>query len=363
MKTVFKYAINYSVNFAKTVITGLVCLFPIVIHSIEGTAIGKCNIINANIFFRRLFVRTKEGRSFYLKVYRDDENALRCIQNWLEVISYYDAANVFILCDSIYLKKMILEKCRFPDHVYLEFMRTRKGYLKSVCKNLHSKSRRWRNAAYAHILPFYHSSKQNTKQHWDIDADDTMFLLNPDKTYSIMKSVENIATDNDISAFSLDMWRSRSKAKYWTFGVLFVNDIVDYCSIFNANKDKTWMESYSNSKLERFYNTDWFFTYLKDNKIAKIESFYVKNASFVHWGANCLSSPIYGGYYRWTEDRLIFPILKYIFKDDELGDLDTYDCIQVDINLTGNESSEYLRNHYGVLDDYERRRFGLYDHI
>lgn len=298
-----------------------------------------------------------------MKVYRDDDIAITCIQNWLDVINEFDNPDIYIVCDSRYLKMEILHKCHFPDSGNLTFMRSRERAIKGICRNLHSKSIRWRNATYAHIIPFWHAKQNSIDHHWDLDADDTMFLLSSKETAIILKQAEKQAEEQGIEAYSLDMWRSRTKGRYWTFGVLYIRNNNRFYSFFENNHDKSWMKRYEDRQLERFYNIDWYFTYLKEEEMAKIETFYVENSMFAHLGANCLSNPIYGALYKWKNGVLHYPIIENFYGDDSLAANLITNCNKIDIGLKGDEQKEFLCNKFGRISDFERRRFGLLNHI
>lgn len=282
---------------------------------------------------------------FYLKVNRQAEYTLMCIQHWLNILGRMNA-KIYFVCDNVYLERDIVRALVFPlsDVEIIPSMRKR---LSNIARNLYTAG--WGNATYAHLTPFYHAKDNGYEHYWTIDADDTSFLLNPGRVCSILEKAEKLANTEGISALSLDMWRTRTLGRHWSFGIVYVNDNVNFCQVFEDTKNMDWMRNFSD--LDVVYNLDWFFNYLKHYREIKIESFYPDNCMFIHWG-NFLRQPLFSSVYIWKNGKLIFPILRYVYQNERLGIYDIAECYKISINATIEEGTCFLENEFA--------KFGLF---
>ena len=311
--------------------------------------------------FGKLVSHTKtqtihHGPVFYYKINRLTEYALMCIQNWL-TITYYMDGEFYFVCDNELLEREIVRKCCFRDGD-IKFMPSRRRELKSIAKNLWTGN--WEMATYAHLTPFYHARENNIKEFWAIDGDDTMFFLYPEHMVKVLNQAQNISRENEISAFSLDMHWSQMKGRHWSLGVLFINNTVDFCDIFEKVSDLSWTIPYK--EIDDVFNLDWFFNYIRDNKIAKVETFYVENSYFCHWFPNILRYIIGGNVCYWSKMKVIYPIIRDVYKNSTVGEIDIVNSYKIDIGVELEDGLKFLENEVSILHNFSqkaRNAFGL----
>ena len=274
---------------------------------------------------------------FYLKINRNDDVAIKCLQHWLNIIDELDS-DYYILCDKKELKDKILKNITFRDGNFKFLKSYRNSELSYIVKNIATKI--WINATYAHLTSFYHSKINNIQSFWNIDADDTMFCLNKSKVAACLKSIEDYAAVNDIAAFSFDMHRSRTKGKHWSFGVTYTQNNMDWFKLLKKNKDLSWREKYEDYDNE--FNLDWYFTYLKDNKVINLRTFCLRNMLFVHFG-DVINNPIYAWAGIYTENKIKFPILLDLYNSKKYGEIDIHkDVVCFDGNFTLKDCYDYM---------------------
>ncbi len=279
---------------------------------------------------------------FYLKINRDTDYTYLCLQHWIDTLDYLDR-DFYILCDRQKLEKNVLRKITFYN-TNIKFIKSCKNSaLKKIVDKIATKW--WFNATFAHLTTFFHARQNKINKFWNIDADDTMFALEPQEIGNLLKNVEKYAAKEDIKTLSLDMWHSRTRKKHWSFGITYNNNFLEIFDIFNSLKNSSWQKFYE--KYDIAFNLDWFFTYLKDKMKYKIESFYVENCYFIHWG-NFIINPIGSSICHWHAGILAFPVLSEIYKDNDLGKIPVAnDCIKFEINKTcdfGDFVYKYLSN-------------------
>ncbi|MGN0429845.1 MAG: hypothetical protein ACI4E2_07280 [Acetatifactor sp.] len=269
---------------------------------------------------------------FYLKLNRLMDYSIRNMQVWINAISLYEDAIVYVLCDN---EKLIERICNEVDFHNIE-----PSFLKSIKRDCDRELievisvPRWHNAAYAHLTPFIHAKQNQYRYFWNIDADDTMFALSAERLKESLVNVEKYAEENDIDLFSLDMWRSRSYAMHWSFGITFTNGCVDWFSIMKEYTDYTnGSEYFINGNRPK--NIDEYFTYIKaSDKHLRIETFYIENLLFLHYSDDFVMNPITSGIYKWKKGKLTFPIIKNIYGVDSLGEIEiAKDVIQFDFDI------------------------------
>lgn len=277
---------------------------------------------------------------FYLKVHNDDETMYRCLQNWIDVV---DAINgdYFIICDSDKLKSKIMRKIFFPD-LNIKFIKSQRKKLEKVISKLTTGF--WGNAGCAHATTFYHAAENGIKEFWNIDADDTMILFKPNTVAQILEKVQDYAKNNKIEIFSLDMWRSRTRNKAWTFGVTYIQNPIKFIDIFNKETG-VWKKDYEG--FDNALNIDWYITYLKNSGKVKAESFYIENSSFIHFGPtrNFLTNIIGSYICNWQNNKLTFPIIVEIYKNKELGIIPiSKECVKFDLGLNLEDSVQFQKD-------------------
>ena len=160
---------------------------------------------------------------FYLKVNRITDDTFMYIQRWVDVAIIY-GADIYFICDKKELETLILQKIYFRNARSINFI---KSDIKSIKKEINLKnisSKVWYKAAYAHYTSFFHAKKNNIKEFWNIDADDTMFFEKPTAIVSLMKNLEKYSRENNKEIMSLDMHVSASDSKCWTYGITFTRN-------------------------------------------------------------------------------------------------------------------------------------------
>lgn len=283
---------------------------------------------------------------FYLKTNRSDEAALMCMQYWLNIANFMDA-DIYIICDKKEIEYKLLKNVTFKNQ-NIKFIKSAVNPLKKIIKNICSKC--WEKAGYAHLTTFYHSLKNGIHNYWNIDADDTTLLCRPSISAEIMQKVAQYADENEINAFSLDMWRSRSHGKHWSFGITYQKNNIDWFKIFNSNKDRKWQKNYENQTT--IYNVDFYFNYLLEYVKLKIENWYVEDLYFLHWG-NFFLHVIQSSLCHWKEGKLTFPIIEKIYENNEFGCVPIHNCcVKFDVGLTKKEFLDFIHN-YSCIHFYE----------
>ena len=281
--------------------------------------------------------RKKYDNVLYFKINRESDYALSCIQEWINIAYEMDYDFIFI-CDNNKLKYDIIRKCYFKD-TNIRFISSMRHKLKKIAINLGTK--KWLNATYAHLTPFYDAKKNKIKSFWNIDADDTSILLYPQFVNKLLKTAEKIAKEESYDAFALDMWRSKTLNKHWSLGIFYVDDGAFFRNIFEKVKDMNWTDSLK--KYDRNFNVDWFMTYLKNEKIANLQTFYPNNTMFIHWG-NFINNVSGCWVNYWIDDKVYYPIFSAIYNNQELGIIEIGDCIKIDLNLELKDSLLFFEN-------------------
>ena len=329
-------------RFGKRLELGLVTVIRVKTF-VKDDRYGK--VLFVFLFGKQIYPREKTYRPcdwadpnqpvIYFKINRMSDYAKPCVQHWVN-IAHQMRADYYFICDNTQLQYHLLRTVNFPG-AEIKFIPSIRRPLKRVCSNLCTGH--WINATYAHLTPFYDAKKRGLKNFWAIDADDTMICLNHRRVTQALKSVQRLAESEDISVISLDMWRSRTLGRHWSWGIAFVNDNTDYCSLFEKTESKDWIEAYK--ELDANFNLDWYFTYLKDTKQLNIKTFYIERSYLIHWGS-FLREPTIGTVSFWDSGKVYFPILKYVFCTDHLGVVDIADCRRISINATKEEGIEFF---------------------
>ena len=283
---------------------------------------------------------------FYLKVNRNEAYSIRCLQHWIDIINEYKA-DFYIICDNKDLKLRILKQIRFKDK-NIKFLKSIKNsQTKRIVKNIATPL--WEKATYAHLTPFYHSRKNNISKFWNIDADDTMFALYADKVAQILKRIALYADNNNFNAFSMDMHASRTHGKHWSFGITYTKNNINWFKIFLNNKNTSWCNAYMHYDYD--FNLDWFFTYLRDNNLARNETYYIDNMLFIHFG-DFFYNTIGSGASIYSQQKIKYPILLDIFDAKNLGFIDiNKNVIKFNNNDCGlNDCKKFMRVYQTYLE-------------
>lgn len=149
---------------------------------------------------------------------------------------------------------------------------------------------------------------------WHIDADDTKFDLEIADICKLLKKAEEIASQQSIDIFSLDMHSTYTKNEHWSFGIAYISNNVAprvlHSGILNQDNYE-WYSPYEDGP-DRPLNLDWYFTYLRDNRILNLKTFYPDHVFFEHGFKHFeFSNTKYRFPYNfsfWNEGYLEFPI-------------------------------------------------------
>ena len=280
---------------------------------------------------RNLSKWMKESASvFYLKVNRDTYSTYKCLQVWLDVCWELRGIPI-IICDNKRLEKNILTKNCFHDprtQIITSYIRPFASFIKNIA------SERWINAANAHLSTLYHARIHGVSRFWNIDADDTLFLFPVNKISTLLKKVEEVAIQSGINLYSLDMWKSRSGGKHWSWGVTFVNDTVNILNLISSEKDLAWAADYAELFSLSNANSDWHINSLVSRrKKITIKVFYPKNGGFIHWG-DFIFNPIGAYVCQWKNNVVEYPLMNAM----RLNEFSSYpisvDCDEIDVNIS-----------------------------
>lgn len=281
----------------------------------------------------------KDEPVFYLKVNRNIEDTFICLQYWINIISDINA-DFYIVCDNKDLKLKILEKIQFKNS-NIKFIKSKIKPFKKIVKKqkLHKK---WERAAFAHLSVFLHAKENNIQNFWNIDADDALLLTEVKNAVNIIKQAEIYADNKGLNAFSFDFWATKTKGRHWSFGITYIRNNVDYFDAINKNIIN-W-EDYKN--FTSVHNIDWIFSSLKDKSILNLESFYVENLYFLHWGR--FFGDMKNSYISvWNNGEMFYPIWN-IFKDKRCIHKIPENIVKFDFGIQQedclNFSMEYLVN-------------------
>ena len=281
---------------------------------------------------------------FYLKINRDTGYTIRNLKRWLR-IGAERKAKCFLICDNEKLKESVTKAIDMNgysdfDAEWIESDKSKHAL--NLIENMANE--RWKNAGLAHLTTFLHAQKHGYVSFWNIDADDTMMCINQIRAAECLKKVERYAKENKIDVFSLDMWRSQSRGRSWSFGITYVYGNNDWEEIITRNFDFHGKASRSFVNGSAPKNIDEFFGYVKKNdKKIRIETFCIKNLLFVHYSDDFLFNPVQSGVYTWREGEIRFPILEYVYGATTLGRLAiAEDVVQFECNITEEEGKLYL---------------------
>lgn len=283
---------------------------------------------------------------FYLKINSADNCSFQCLQHWINIIGWF-GGDFYIICDKEDLERQVYQKIHF-DNKNIKFIKSIHKPIEHIVKNM--STRFWTKATYAHLTAFYHARKLGLENFWNIDADDTMFLIEAPRAAQILKNAQNYAKANNITAFSMDMHTSRTHGKHWSFGITYIDSRVDWFEIFSNEKTPEWMNKYI-GKYDWEFNLDWYFTYLRDFKEFKNKTFYVENLHFMHYG-DFMLNPISWGISQWKNGKVFYPILKTIFNQDSLAEIPiSTESVKVDTLDSEKMSFHYINQYLTFLNN------------
>ena len=244
--------------------------------------------------------------TMFFKVNRVSEYSILCIRTWMDIAEAMNSL-VVIICDNPKLEKKIFENIWFKDP-HIQIVTSERSKFSSSINNI--ASRNWRNAAYAHFTPLYYARLFGITKFWSIDADDTMFLCENSNIVDLLQKAMSYAEVEDIDLFSLDMWKSRSYGKHWSWGVTYVRDTGKVYDLITQEKDASWIDDYKDLFEPQNANSDWHINNLVSRGFdIKVGSFYPKETGFIHWGDQ-IFNPVGSYICKWEGNYVCYPIMK-----------------------------------------------------
>lgn len=283
----------------------------------------------------------KYNNAMFFKVNRASEYSLTCIKIWMDVAEAMNSL-VVIICDNPELEKQIFKNIWFKDPNY-QVVTSKRSIYSSFINNIASKS--WKNAACAHLTAFYYARKFGVRKFWSIDADDTMFLCENTKVVKLLNQAMDYAEKKDIDLFSLDMWKSRTYGKHWSWGVTYVRDNGTLYEQLTNEKDAKWVDDYNDMFEPQNANSDWHINSLvKRGFDITIGTFYPKETGFIHWGAHVFN-PVGSYVCKWEGEAVSYPLMKALGVE-ELSHVPIHkECVGFDIGVARDEMKYcYLNN-------------------
>lgn len=281
---------------------------------------------------------------FYLKINRNNSYVINNFKHWLAATMYYDNSIVYVVCDNPELKNLV-EKTIIIDSDRVEFIESDRDRadMNHILKNICSCTK-WTRVGQAHLKTHWHADEHEYKRFWNIDADDTFVCLDPVRIVEMLKTVEEYSKKNGIAVNGLDMWRSMSiaenwvKGDNWSLGITYIDNsldwkriMLDYCEHY---KEELGIDEYDED-----VNLDWYFTYLRKKKVAKIETFYFENLKFMHFFDYFFNYPHLSMFCQWKEGYIHYPILENCFGTHKISKLKIADdVIAFDIGINEDEA-------------------------
>ena len=201
----------------------------------------------------------------------------------------------------------------------------------------------WHNASYSHLTTFLDAKERGLKAYYNIDADDTCFCAKPDRVYSILLEVEKDAVNNQIDAYSFDMSHSRRGGTFWTFGVTYTNNKVDWFKQLLDHCYDGFLELPEYDEMILPSCIDTYFTYINTCSDIKLETFYVENCKFIHYSNDFVYRPWSSWFGTYRDGRILKPVLENFYELPDMGNVQIADDVRkIDIGLTTKEQVDWL---------------------
>lgn len=287
---------------------------------------------------------------YYLKVNREEGYSIRSLKHWINIVKCDDNGKYVIICDKDSLKERIIKEIEgTSSDDFISSNRT-ESRLIEITKN--NTSDFWNNASYSHLTTFLDAEERKITEFWNIDADDTLFCVSEDRVVDILHKAREYAKENGIHAFSFDMSRSRRNGKFWTFGVTYTDNSVDW---FKGMMDHCYEKYYENagySALKLPECIDTYFSYLDTVTQLNMGTFYVENCKFVHYSNDFVYRPWCSWFATYKDGKIIKPMLRDFYELESIGVVDIYeDVVKLDIGLTTEEQVDWLINRAAENDN------------
>lgn len=298
------------------------------------------------------FHRPKNNqRIFYLKVHRVHRTSFDCIRQWLDIAEKMNAF-IYFVCDNPEMELKIKQMC-LPNR-FFAFIKSDRHTLKpEIKKILHKVERQalWERIAYSMITPFLHAQKNNYLISYNIDADDILLCINPQKISEAFKKAEKYAIDNKIDLLNFDMFYSKSYGVHWSFGIVICTNHQKTINTIRKNtnwrNNKNLIANYNICWIDKFnFNVDWLFTYFRDTKQLNMKTFYIDKGLVVHMPDIILEHG-WAFMIQWENNEIKFPILTNLY-DRKVWDTIQIpqNAIKIDVGLNTDDYRKFLCNFY-----------------
>ena len=293
----------------------------------------------------------KNQRIFYLKVHRVHRTSFDCIRQWLNIAEQMNAF-VYFVCDNPEMETKIKQMC-LPNRFFAFIKSDRKTLKSEIKKILHKVERQalWERIAYSMITPFLHAQKNNFSVSYNIDADDILLCINPEKISEAFKKAEKYALDNGIDLLNFDMFYSKSYGVHWSFGIVICTNPQKSIDTIRGNinwrNNKDLIEKYNICWIDKFnFNVDWLFTYFRDTEQLNMKTFYIDKGLVAHMPDIILEHG-WAFMIQWENNEIRFPILTNLY-DRKVWDKIQIpkDAIKIDVGLNINDYKKFLCNFY-----------------
>ncbi len=298
---------------------------------------------------------------FYLKVNRNEGYSVRNLRHWLDVVNQ-DADNDFIIiCDNNDLKKRIIDNISDLSDENFIYSNRDDSTLKEITVN--NTSEFWHNASYSHLTTFYDAKERGLAEFYNIDADDTCFCLNADRVHQILVRARKDAIENDINAYSFDMSHSRRKGAFWTFGVTYTDNRIDWFEYMTEHCHDGFLSLPEYDEMILPSCIDTYFTYINTCCELNLGTFYVENCKFIHYSNDFVYRPWNSWFATYRNGRIIKPVLNDFYELTDMGDVQIVDDVRkIDIGITTKEQVEWLINYSCEAERNKKLMFHAMEH-
>lgn len=297
---------------------------------------------------------------FYLKVNRNEGYSIRNLRHWLEIVKQDDNEFV-IICDNKDLEKRIVDNIPFLSSENFIVSNRDDFTLKEITVN--NTSDFWNNASYSHLTTFWDARQRGLAEFYNIDADDTCFCVEADRAYQILMEVRKDSIENNVSAYSFDMSHSRRNGAFWTFGVTYTNNKIDWFRYLMEHCYDGFLSLPEYDEMILPSCIDTYFTYINSCSDLKLETFYVENCKFIHYSNDFVYRPWNSWFGTYRNGRIIKPVLNDFYELTDMGDVPiAADVRRIDVGLTTKEQVEWLIGYACEAERNKRIMFRAMEH-
>lgn len=307
------------------------------------------------VFSRTSFFKKRRPennqRIFYLKVHRPGLLAFYCIQHWIDTIFRLNGF-IYFICDNKEMEESIFSppyQCFFYNENF-KFIRSDKRTLTKYLRKLFSdtdKKSYWMRIGAAMFTPITHGYKMGYNEVYNIDADDIMLLVRPEKIAKALAMAETYAREKDLDCFNYDMFVSQSFGTHWSFGVVLNRNLGKTIKAIKENADwkhnELIIKKHNIVYADKYnYNVDWFFTFLRDTSRLNFSTFYIENATVIHM-PEIIMVPWWAFAITWHNGKITMPVLKYLYKEINFDELPIFkQSVKIDVHILRGEYAVWL---------------------